>query len=122
PSLAQQLRNGGGQVRELSIPAGSDELGEAGWNDLLEEARSCRVEFAGGSLGLFATPAMTLIDVDGHMLPDELAATGAAAAARAIRRLDVGGSIGIDLPTSASKAARKAAADAIDAALPQPFE
>ena len=122
PSLAEQLRNGGGQVRELSIPAASDELGEAGWNDLLEEARSCRVEFAGGNLGLFATPAMTLIDVDGHMPPDELAVTGAAAAARTIRRLDIGGSIGIDLPTSASKAARKAAADAIDAALPQPFE
>jgi hypothetical protein len=93
-----------------------------GWNDLLDEARSCRVEFAGGSLGIFATPAMTLIDVDGHLPPDELALLGASAAARAIRRLDLGGSIGIDLPTSASKAARQAAAGAIDAALPEPFE
>ena len=121
-SLAGQLRKAGAAVRELSLPAGSDELARAGWNDLLDEARSCRVEFEGGSLGLFATPAMTLIDVDGYLPPDELALLGASAAARAIRRLDIGGSIGIDLPTSARKPARQAAAGAIDAALPEPFE
>ena len=49
-------------------------------------------------------------------------ALGAAAAARAIRRLDIGGSIGIDLPTAGSKAARQRAAAAVDAILPQPFE
>ena len=43
-------------------------------------------------------------------------------AARAIRRLGIGGSIGIDLPTVAGKAPRQAAAAAIDLALPQPFE
>ena len=47
---------------------------------------------------------------------------GAAAAAKAIRRLDIGGSIGVDLPTSGSKAARHSAAAAIDSHLPQPFE
>ena len=47
---------------------------------------------------------------------------GAAEAARAIRRLDIGGSIGIDLPTVAGKAGRQAADDAIDAILPKPFE
>ncbi len=65
---------------------------------------------------------MTLIDVDGFLAPDELAVLGAAEAARAIRRLDIGGSIGIDLPTAGSKAARQQAAEAIDQALPQPFE
>ena len=65
---------------------------------------------------------MTLIDVDGFLPPDELAVLGAAEAAKAIRRLDIGGSIGIDLPTAGSKAARQSAAAAIDAALPQPFE
>lgn len=122
PSLAGQLRKTGEQVRELTLPAAADELGEAGWNDLLDEARTCHAEFDGGALNLFATPAMTLIDVDGHLPPDELALRGAAAAAAAIRRLDIGGSIGIDLPTSASKSARRAAADAIDSTLPQPFE
>jgi hypothetical protein len=121
PSLAGQLRKAGEQVRELSIPAAVDELAAAGWNDLIEEARSGRVDFGGGSVGLFPTPAMTLIDVDGQLAPDELAVLGASAAARAIRRLDFGGSIGIDLPTS-SKAARQQAAEAIDAVLPQPFE
>jgi len=92
------------------------------WDDVIEEARSGTVRFAGGELRISPTPAMTLIDVDGQLDPAELALTGAAAAARAIRRLDIGGSIGIDLPTAGSKAARNAAAATIDAHLPQPFE
>ena len=92
------------------------------WNDLIEEARTGVVTFAGGELRISATPAMTLIDVDGFLPPDELAVLGAAEAAKAIRRLDIGGSIGIDLPTAGSKTARQAAAAAIDATLPQPFE
>ena len=39
-----------------------------------------------------------------------------------VRRLAITGSIGIDLPSAPDKAARAAAAEAIDAALPQPFE
>jgi hypothetical protein len=62
------------------------------------------------------------IDVHGHLPPAELAVRGAAEAAGAIRRLDIGGSIGIDLPTVGGKAVRQAAAAAIDAVLPQPFE
>jgi hypothetical protein len=80
------------------------------------------VSFAGGELRISPTPAMTLIDVDGHLPPEELAVLGSAQAAKAIRRLDIGGSIGIDLPTSGSKAARQAAAEAIDAILVPPFE
>ena len=68
------------------------------------------------------TPAMTLFDVDGSLPPAELAIAGAAAAARAIRRLGIAGSIGIDLPTLAGRADRQAAAAALDAVLPQPFE
>ena len=117
PSLIERL---GG--RELVFPGSPDEFETAGWGDLLEQARSGIVTFAGGELKISATPAMTLIDVDGYLAPEELAVLGAAEAALAIRRLDIGGSIGIDLPTCRSKAARKAAAEAIDAALPQPFE
>jgi hypothetical protein len=65
---------------------------------------------------------MTLIDVDGYLPARELAVLGAFEAARAIRRLNIGGSIGIDLPTSGAKTARQDAGGTIDAALPQPFE
>ena len=61
---------------------------------------------------------MTLIDVDGHLPPEQLALAGAAAAARTIRRHGIGGSIGIDLPTIGGKAARQAVAEAVDAILP----
>src|SRR6187397_3187227 len=65
---------------------------------------------------------MILIDVDGNLPAAELAVAGARAAAAAIRRHGIGGSIGIDLPTVDSKATRLAAAKAIDALLPKPFE
>ena len=106
----------------LGFPAPVDRLAQAGWSDLLEEARSGIVRFPGGELRISPTPAMTLIDVDGHLPARELALAGASAAARAILRLDIGGSIGIDLPTAGRKAARQEAAAAIDELLPQPFE
>lgn len=108
--------------RAITLPAARDELGDAGWDDLIDQARTGVVSFAGGELRISPTPAMTLIDVDGYLAPGDLAILGAAEAARAIRRLDVGGSIGIDLPTVNSKGARQAAAEAIDAQLTQPFE
>jgi ribonuclease G len=108
--------------RQIAFPSPNDELGKAGWDDLIDEARVGVFTFAGGELRISATPAMTLIDVDGFLPSDELAVIGAAEAARAIRRLDIGGSIGIDLPTVAGKVPRQAAAEAIDAILPQPFE
>src|SRR6185369_284560 len=72
-------------------PAARDALAAAGWDDLIEQARSGAVQFAGGELRISPTPAMTLIDVDGYLDPDELAVHGATAAAKAIRRLDIGG-------------------------------
>jgi hypothetical protein len=108
--------------RALAFPAPRDELGTLGWDELVEEARTGIVAFAGGELRISVTPAMTLIDVDGFLPAEELAVRGATAAARAVRRLDIGGSIGIDLPTVGSKSIRQAAAEAIDGQLPQPFE
>ena len=64
---------------------------------------------------------MTLIDVDGWGSVDALCVASATAAAAAIRRLGIAGSIGIDFPT-ASREARATAALAFDAALPLPFE
>ncbi|MBV9528644.1 ribonuclease [Sphingomonas sp.] len=107
---------------DVSFPGRRDVLTRAGWDDLSDEARSGIVRFAGGELRISPTPAMTLIDVDGYLPSDELAVRGAAEAAKAIRRLDIGGSVGIDLPSAGSRAARQAAAAAIDAHLPQPFE
>ena len=117
PPLAERL---GG--RQLNFPGPRDGLGQAGWFDVLQQARSGIFAFAGGELRISATAAMTLIDVDGYLDAEELAVTGAAEAAKAIRRLDIGGSIGIDLPTAGSKLARLRAAEEIDRHLPQPFE
>jgi hypothetical protein len=110
---------------DLPFPpaAGRDLLGRAGWDDLLDEVASGRIAFPGGELLLALTPAMTVIDVDGWLPPPELATAGAAAAGATIRRLDLQGSIGIDLPSVTGKAARQAPADALDAALAgEPFE
>jgi ribonuclease G len=117
PSLKDRI---GRHVR-LS-PIGPDRLEEAGWSELLEEARTGEIGFSGGSLRMSLTPAMTLFDVDGDLSPSKLAEAGAAAAARTIRRLGISGSIGLDLPTLPDRASRQAAAAAVDAILPQPFE
>ena len=105
-----------------ALPSTSNALDDAGWPDLIEEARSGIVGFPDGELRIAVTPAMTLIDVDGTLPPNELAIAGASASAMAIRRHGIAGSIGIDLPTDGGKSARHAAAAAIDALLPQPFE
>jgi hypothetical protein len=106
----------------LPFPAPADRLEQAGWSDLIEEARSGIVRFAGGELRISLTPAMTLIDVDGRLPPVELAVAAAAAAARTIVRHGIGGSIGIDFPTISGKEQRQAVGAAVDAILPQPFE
>ena len=121
PDLPTRLAKSGGAVRTL-LPHEDDALEEAGWSELIEEAGTGAIAFPGGALLMSLTPAMTVFDVDGSLSPDALATAGAAAAGRAIRRLDIAGSIGIDLPTTANRTARLAAAAALDAALPPPFE
>ncbi len=93
-----------------------------GWDDLLHEARDGIIGFEGGELRIEPTAAMTMIDVDGWLIPDRLAQMAAWAAARAIRRLDIGGSIGIDFPTLKGKAERHEVDSILDAYLPKPFE
>jgi hypothetical protein len=121
-SVPRVLRGMADIRRPRPVSASRDELAECGWDDLVEQARTGSAAFAGGELRIAITPAMSLIDVDGYLPLEELVVRGASEAARAIRRLDIGGSIGIDLPTIASKNTRQAAADAIDRILPRPFE
>lgn len=120
--LLQRIRMTGHNVLMASPHDAEDRLEEAGWSELLEEAASGEVTFDGGALRIALTPAMTVIDIDGPLKPAELARRGSAAAADAIRRMGLAGSIGIDFPTLEEKAARAAIADAFDAVLPQPFE
>jgi hypothetical protein len=125
-ATALPLRDGPGLRERIGDPAplpahGPDLFEQAGWSELLDEAATGEIAFEGGALRMSLTPAMTLFDVDGGLPPAALAQAGAAAAARAILRFAIAGSIGIDLPTL-PRDGRQAAAAAVDAILPQPFE
>lgn len=121
PDLLARCRASETPVRVLR-PHEPDALEAAGWSEVLDEALTGEIAFAGGALRLSPTPAMTLFDVDGPGAAAALAVGAATATAEAIVRHDIGGSIGIDFPTVTGKAERLAVAEAIDAALPQPFE
>ncbi|MCF8709781.1 ribonuclease [Rhizorhapis sp. SPR117] len=99
-----------------------DRLEDHGWSELMEQAMTGEVGTETVSLRLFLTPAMTLIDVDGSLLPAQLGPQGAALAAKVIRRMGITGSIGIDLPTMNNKDERLLAATLFDKHLPLPFE
>jgi len=87
------------------------------WDELLAEAFAGTIDFPGGALVLHATPAMVLIDVDGTLPASALAAAAVTPLAGAVRRLDLGGAIGIDFPTLATKDQRRVVDSALDAAL-----
>ena len=89
-----------------------------GWEEVVEEARTGIVDFDGGQLRIEPTAAMTMIDVDGWLVPDKLAQMAAWAAARAIARLDLAGSIGVDFPSIEGKAARQEIGTILDDYLP----
>jgi hypothetical protein len=121
PDLLARITASGIPVRRL-LPHQPDDLEAAGWSEVIEEARTGEIAFPGGALRIALTPAMTLIDVDGQPPLDRLALAAATAAARAIERHGIGGSIGIDFPTIEGRGPRQAVAEAIDAHLPPPFE
>lgn len=121
PGLLARVTATGIPVRECHAHQ-PDRLEEAGWSEVLEEAATGDIAFPGGALRMSVTPAMTLFDVDGSGPLEPLAVAAARAVAAAIVRHGIGGSIGVDFPTLAGKAARASVAEAIDAALPQPFE
>ena len=114
PPLARSLTKdapGGFRVRPVRRFPACD------WDELMAEAWTGEIAFAGGALLISPTPAMTVIDVDGALPPPALALAAARAAAAAIRRLDLSGSIAIDFPTLAEKPARRAVDEALGADL-----
>jgi ribonuclease G len=121
PDLLARIRESGLPVRLLGAHE-PDALEAAGWSELLEEAATGEIGFPGGALRMAVTPAMTIFDVDGAPPLGTLAVNAAHAVAAAMERMGITGSIGIDFPTLANKAERNAVAEAVDAALPQPFE
>lgn len=111
PRLAEALADSGAQVKIVRRFPGGD------WEEMWAEALSGTVDFAGGSLHFSTTPAMTLVDVDGALGPRDLALASVGPLARALRRFDLGGSIGVDFPTLGAKADRRGVDEALEAAL-----
>jgi hypothetical protein len=87
------------------------------WEDVWHAASSASLDFSGGEILLSVTPAMTVIDIDGMGAPRDLALAAIPAIAQALAWFDMGGNIGIDFPTLAAKADRRAVDEALDAAL-----
>jgi hypothetical protein len=111
PTLAEALRAEGHDVRVVrEFPRGDG-------TELAAEAFAGEVAFPGGTLQFSPTPAMLLIDVDGALPPRALALAAVTPLAEALRRFDVGGSIGIDFPTLAAKEDRRAVDLALAGAL-----
>lgn len=87
------------------------------WEDLWHAASAAVLDFPGGEVLVSVTPAMTVIDIDGIGSPREVALAAVPAVARAVAWFDIGGNIGIDFPTLADKADRRAVDEALRAAL-----
>lgn len=110
-NLAGRLRGEGHEVQVVRrFPSGD-------WDELIAEAFAAAVAFPGGTLQFSLTPAMLLVDIDGTLAPRALALAAVPALASALRRFDLGGSIGIDFPTLQDRADRKAVDEALGDAL-----
>ena len=108
--------------RDLTFPAPVDDVGDAGWDDLIDQARTGIVRVRRRRASHFA---------DAGDDPDRRRRLSRARRARgdrrrpsraAIRRLDIGGSIGIDLPTAGEQGGAPVGGRGDRCHLPQPFE
>ncbi|MBF9150657.1 ribonuclease E/G [Novosphingobium jiangmenense] len=105
PTLREELEETGASVKTAAITGRA--FTDNGWDELVEQAITGEVSFAGGSIIVSPTPAMTLIDVDGALPPLKLALAAVDEIADALHRLDIGGSVGIDFPTLHEKKDRQ---------------
>lgn len=105
PSLREELEATGASVKSVAITGRA--FAENGWDELAEQAVTGEIAFAGGSIIVSPTPAMTLIDIDGTLPPLKLALSAVDVIADALHRLDIGGSVGIDFPTLHEKKDRQ---------------
>ena len=121
PTLLATITAGPHPVRTLRSHE-ADAFEAAGWSEWLDTAHSGIHAFTGGTLRLALTPAMSVIDIDGHLPAAELARNGARAVAQLLDALDITGNIVIDFPTLANKGERQMVGEVIDAHLPQPFD
>ena len=87
------------------------------WEEVWHAASAASLDFPGGEILVSGTPAMTVIDIDGIGAPRDVALAAVPAIARALDWFDLGGNIGIDFPTLAAKADRRAVDEALGAAL-----
>ncbi len=87
------------------------------WEEVWDAASVASLDFPSGTILLSVTPAMTVIDIDGIGDPRSVALAAVPAIARALAWFQCGGNIGIDFPTLAAKADRRAVDEALDAAL-----
>jgi hypothetical protein len=111
PSLAESLRADGTEVRIVT------QFPPCDWDELIGEAFAQEIDFSGGAAVLSPTPAMLLIDIDGHLPPRALALAAVSPIAEALRRFDIGGSVAIDFPTLSGKDDRRAVDQALADAL-----
>jgi hypothetical protein len=111
PDLLTRLKNGWHPVR-IAERHGPDALAEAGWGELMDEAASGLVAFAGGLLRIVLTPALVAVDVDGSV--KGMAQQAAQALAGTLRRLAIRGNVVVDLPTLSNAAERRSAALSFD--------
>ncbi|MEN9931463.1 MAG: hypothetical protein RIS17_36 [Pseudomonadota bacterium] len=121
PDLAARLAAAGHDVRQVAA-FGADALADAGWDAVVEEALTGRIDFRGGRLLVAMTPAMLVIDVDGDGDLLRLAEGAAQAVAALIRRHAIGGPVVIDFPSLQGKAQRAAVDSILAEQLPAPFE
>ncbi|WP_086734629.1 ribonuclease [Erythrobacter colymbi] len=87
------------------------------WDEVWHAASSGSIAFPNGEILVSVTPAMTVIDIDGIGAPREVALAAVPAIAQALAWFDLGGNIGIDFPTLATKEDRRAVDAALEAAL-----
>lgn len=115
PSLFDTLKAGEFHVARCRPADGA--FNDLGWDELVEEALSGAVAFAGGSLTIDPAPAMTVIDIDGHLPPLALALAAIPALAESLVRLDIAGSVAVDFPSIESRKDRQAVDQALAEAL-----